>query len=152
MLSYRSLNRIIREHKGLIDTLFTVEAAAEQLRLHPKTILRFIREGRLRATKVGRQYRILRSDLNALVGDNGPQRRREARTTTIVDVPDVDAEFARRMTALLTGARRESPAQSRTMSVEVIHDSRQHHLKIIVIGAPSEAVQIIQLAQALLES
>ena len=29
----------------------TVADAAEQLRLHPKTILRFIREGRLRAIR-----------------------------------------------------------------------------------------------------
>lgn len=135
----------------MTETLFTVEAAAEQLRLHPKTILRFIREGRLRATKVGRQYRILRSDLNTLVGDNAPVRRREARTTAIIDVPDVDAEFARRMSTLLTGARHENPALASTMSVEVIHDPRQHHLKVVVLGDPSEAVQIIQLAQALLE-
>ncbi|MBN8949867.1 helix-turn-helix domain-containing protein [Rhizobium sp. 60-20] len=135
----------------MTEALFTVEVAAEQLRLHPKTILRFIREGRLRATKVGRQYRILRSDLNALVGDRGPVRRRDARTTAIVDVPEVDAEFARRMTTLLTGARHEGGAQPSTMSVEVIYDPKQRHLKIVVVGDPSEAVQIMQLAQAMLE-
>lgn len=135
----------------MTETLFTVEAAAEQLKLHPKTILRFIREGRLRATKVGRQYRILRSDLNSLVGENAQARHREARTTAIIDVADVDAAFARRMTTLLTAARHQSPARASTMSVEVIHDPKRHQLKIVVLGDPSDAVQIIQLAQALLE-
>ncbi|RUU15035.1 helix-turn-helix domain-containing protein, partial [Mesorhizobium sp. Primo-B] len=87
---------------------YTVEFAAEQLKLHPKTVLKFIRQGQLRATKVGRQYRILRSDLAALVGDHRPARStsREVRSTTIVDISNADAEFARRMAALLTGARK----------------------------------------------
>ena len=50
------------------EDVYTVELAAERLRLHPKTVLRFIAEGRLRAVKMGKSYRILRSDLDALIG------------------------------------------------------------------------------------
>ena len=45
--------------------LITAEAAATRLGLHVKTVLRFIREGRLKAHRVGRQYRILKGDLDA---------------------------------------------------------------------------------------
>ena len=43
--------------------LVTVEQAAQELSLHPKTVLRYIRDNRLPATRVGRSYRILRSEL-----------------------------------------------------------------------------------------
>jgi excisionase family DNA binding protein len=48
--------------------LCTAAFAALHLKLHIKTVLRFIREGRLRATRVGRSYRIVRSDLEASAG------------------------------------------------------------------------------------
>ncbi len=50
------------------EELYTVEFAARRLKLHPTTILRFIRDGRLAATKVGKSYRILRSELDRLAG------------------------------------------------------------------------------------
>ena len=50
---------------AMSEEVYTVEQFAERLRLHPKTVRRFIREGRLRAVKVGRSYRILRSDMEA---------------------------------------------------------------------------------------
>ena len=50
------------------EEVYTVEQFAERLKLHPKTVLRFIREGRVRAVKVGKSYRILRSEMEALTG------------------------------------------------------------------------------------
>lgn len=46
-------------------SLHTVEDSAARLRVHPKTVLRFIRDGKLRATRVGRAYRILDTDFAA---------------------------------------------------------------------------------------
>ena len=46
---------------------FSVEQAADMLRLHPKTLRRYITEGKLRANKVGKQYRINGHDLSLFV-------------------------------------------------------------------------------------
>ena len=46
------------------DALITVEQAAEQLKLHPKTVLRHIREGRLPATRIGKSYRLRAADVD----------------------------------------------------------------------------------------
>ena len=43
--------------------MYSVIAAAEILDLHPKTVRRFIREGRIKANKVGREWRIRKEDL-----------------------------------------------------------------------------------------
>lgn len=39
-------------------TFYSIEDLAEILKLHPKTILRFIHEGKIRAQKIGRSWRI----------------------------------------------------------------------------------------------
>ena len=52
----------------------TVGEVAEKLRVSEKTVRNWIRDGRLVAVRVGRQYRILRSEYEAFVaGKEKPQ-------------------------------------------------------------------------------
>ena len=105
----------------MTSELCTVDFAAERLKLHPKTILRFIHEGRLKATRIGKAYRILRSDIEALAGQPATPERfgdrpaEDARMTCIVDVPGVGPElaqkWARTLPAVLQG-RRCAPTSS----------------------------------------
>ena len=47
------------------DRLLTVQEVAQRLRVHPITVRRHIKAGRLRAVRVGRSVRVRRSDVNA---------------------------------------------------------------------------------------
>ena len=47
----------------LIETYYTLEEAARVLKLHPQTLRRWIREGKLPARRFGRQFRLRREDL-----------------------------------------------------------------------------------------
>lgn len=47
---------------------YSVEQVAELLGLHVRTVRSYAREGRLRATRIGKQYRIAREDLEAFMG------------------------------------------------------------------------------------
>ena len=49
----------------------TVKEVAEFVRVHPKTIRRWIANGDLPATRIGRDWRIARSDLKALLKAKG---------------------------------------------------------------------------------
>ena len=49
------------------DEYLTVEEAAEIARVRPRTILAWIAEGKLRAAKPGREYRIKRSWLDEMM-------------------------------------------------------------------------------------
>lgn len=53
------------------DTTLSPEEAAVYLRVNPQTIYRNLRRGRLPGAKVGRQWRILRRDLDRLLGGAG---------------------------------------------------------------------------------
>jgi excisionase family DNA binding protein len=49
------------------DQLLTVHEVASYLRLNPLTIYSYINKGQLPAVKLGRHYRIDRSDLNQFI-------------------------------------------------------------------------------------
>lgn len=60
-----------------VPELMTVVEAARVLRLHPDTVRRLLREGRLRGVRVGRSWRVPADVAEAPVPDPLPPRRRE---------------------------------------------------------------------------
>lgn len=52
-----------------MDKFLTTEEVAQRLHLHQNTVIRYIRDGKLPAAKVGNAYRIKESVLSAFVGD-----------------------------------------------------------------------------------
>ena len=51
-----------------IEKLFTIEEIAKILRVHTRTVTRYIESGRLKASKLG-VWRIKQSDLNAFLDE-----------------------------------------------------------------------------------
>jgi len=51
------------------ETILTPEQVAQILQMHPFTVLKFIKQGRLKASKLGRVYRIRRSDVDAFLDE-----------------------------------------------------------------------------------
>lgn len=49
------------------DPLFTADETADYLRVHPNTALKLLRASAIPAAKVGRQWRVRRSDLDAFM-------------------------------------------------------------------------------------
>ncbi|MFC7563955.1 helix-turn-helix domain-containing protein [Actinomadura namibiensis] len=59
---------------------YSVEQVAELLDLHVRTVRGYVRDGKLRATRIGKQYRIAREDLEEFTGAPRRPRRRRRRT------------------------------------------------------------------------
>jgi excisionase family DNA binding protein len=133
------------------EEVYTVEQFAERLKLHRKTVLRFIREGRLRAVKVGKSYRILRSDLEAMTGAIRPAASSSARVTSIVDIPDVEPARAERLARVLPSLRMGREAHPDPMSLDVAYDTARRHLKIVIVGSPADTATMLQALQTLAE-
>jgi len=51
------------------ETILTVDQVAQVLQVHPFMVLKFIKQGRLKAAKLGRVYRIRRSDVDKFIDD-----------------------------------------------------------------------------------
>lgn len=131
------------------EEVYTVEQFAERLKLHPKTVLRFIREGRLRAVKVGRSYRILRTELEAF-GLSAPASPAGARATAIVDVPGVSPERAQHIARMLTSARMGAEAHAEPMNINVAHDPALRQVKVILVGAPADIASLLRVLDLVL--
>ena len=126
---------------------YTVEQAAERLELHPKTIRRFIREQRLPASRVGKSYRILRSDLDAFAGLPAEAASPlEARTMSVVDIEGVDAAMARRL-GMLSLARTAREARADPMSVTTHYSPDRAHMKLILVGAIGDVAEMLKLVE-----
>lgn len=135
------------------EELYTVEQAAERLKLHAKTVLRAIREERLRATRVGKSYRILRSDLDAFAGVPA----RVAATggdpwiTSIIDIPNIWPEMAQKWARTVTNALNARTPGGPPLRADVIYEPERSHLKIIVVGPPGDVVNLMNLIRVWIE-
>ena len=151
------------------EEVYTVEQFAERLKLHPKTVLRFIKDGRLRAVKVGKSYRILRTEMEATMTGFSPEEfrgvaeafrgrlekrvaRSDARVTSIVDLSDMAPDLAERMARMLPAARTGQAAHADAMTIEVIYDPPRRHLKVLIVGSPGDTAAMLKMVEVLAES
>src|SRR5581483_11317864 len=93
------------------ETLYTVEQVAERLGLHVKTVRSYVREGKLKAVRIGKQYRIAAADLAALTGQSlaafEPEtilRTRHIEVSSVIEVSAASPELSARITNLLLPA------------------------------------------------
>ena len=149
----------------------SAEEVADELGLHVRTIRAYIRDGRLRAARVGKQYRITRADLAAFVagaGNTGDgstdaqtarQPLREANvtganvtehSTVVVDLDNLEPgdwdRIATVLTAAVGGRDRRQPLRLTTAPGP---DGRT--LKVIAQGSISDTADVLILLRDLTE-
>lgn len=129
--------------------LTTVEDAAQRLQLHPKTVLRMIHEGRLKATRIGKSYRIRRRDVDALAGvpPSDLAHPPVASVTSIVDMTDVTSDQARTWALSVTNALNGRPHDGPAMRTDVIYDPDSGRLKIVIVGGARDTANLLALIQ-----
>jgi len=59
------------------EKFFTTDQVAKKLQVHPFTILKYIKSGKLRGIKLGRVYRIKESDMNKFIEERMTQKKKE---------------------------------------------------------------------------
>lgn len=132
--------------------LYSVEQVADLLDLHVKTVRNYVREGRLKAVRIGKQYRISGEDLAAMTGrpvasfrPEPVRRTRHVEVSSIVEIDAISPEAANRLSnalmAVATGVR-----------VEAIYNEERGQLKIILVGSMEQNASYFKFIQAILES
>jgi len=50
-----------------MEAIYTTEQVANLLQIHPLTVLKYLKEGKLKGVKLGRIYRVRESDIEAFL-------------------------------------------------------------------------------------
>ncbi|GAA1218735.1 helix-turn-helix domain-containing protein [Kitasatospora nipponensis] len=154
---------------------YSVEQVAELLGLHVRTVRGYARDGRLRATRIGKQYRIAREALEAFTAGTAADgvtpaavaaadptpapaagatgaARSHAEASSIVQLDGIDRPAASRLIntvmALLTGP----PQGGERLHVETVYDEERQVLKVIVLGGLVGTAELLKIIAALAEN
>ena len=123
----------------MAQDLYSVEQVADLLGLHVKTVRHYVRDGKLKAVRIGKQYRIARQDLEALTGQSAtslerPSVRlhRHVEVSSMVLIDAVDKDTAHRITTYVTASMKGRPEGDAPARTETIYDEERARLKIII--------------------
>jgi excisionase family DNA binding protein len=138
--------------------LYSVEQVAALLNLHARTVRHYVREGRLKAVRIGKQYRIARADLEALTGRSAAslepepvRRHRYVEVSSIVEVDAISPDEANRISIGLVGAANNPAREGPPLRIETVYNAERARLKIILMGGMETVVSFLRLTNVYLE-
>jgi excisionase family DNA binding protein len=137
--------------------LLSVGQVASALRVHVRTVRRYLREGRLKGTRIGKQYRIAAADLMQLTGTPLPtpepvRLTRHSEASSVVQIDAIAREEAMRVMNGIGGAIKGRDKHSDTpLRVDTVYDEARARLKIIITGSLSTTVGLMKLAEVYAE-
>jgi excisionase family DNA binding protein len=136
--------------------MYSLDQVAERLGLHVRTVRAHVRAGRLRAVRIGKQYRVSREDLEAIYGAGDSReavaRRRNAEVSSVVQMDAVTQNMVLRIADHLRSAVKMPRDDGSELRVETIYDHGHAQLKVIVIGSLSGAATVFGLLGAILDT
>jgi excisionase family DNA binding protein len=136
--------------------MYSLDQVAERLGLHVRTVRAHVRTGRLRAVRIGKQYRVAREDLEAIFGAGNSReavaRRRNAEVSSVVQMDAVTQNMVLRIADHLRSALKMPRDDGSELRVETIYDRGHAQLRVIVIGSLSGAATVFGLLSAILDT
>jgi excisionase family DNA binding protein len=138
--------------------MYSVEQVAESLGLHVKTVRGYVRDGRLKAVRIGKQYRIAAADLEEFTGHpvaasagETAQRRRHVEVSSIVQIDAISPEAMGRLTTTVMAAVGGRSSGDAPLRIETVYDEERASLKIIVLGDLGTVADLFKLIDTLAE-
>jgi excisionase family DNA binding protein len=135
--------------------MLSVDQVAAQLGLHVRTVRAYLRSGRLKGTRIGKQYRIAREDLGQLTGRGGPLepvvRHRHVDVSSIVQVDAISPESVDRVTNMMMAAAKAPREEEHPLRIDTTYDNERARLKVFISGSPETTISLLRLVNTLVE-
>ena len=138
------------------EKFYTIDQIAEILGMHHKTIRRFITEGKLRANKVGKQWRISGHDLSLFMEDNNFNLRsknenyseniefstddlasnkdKKINISSVIDINEVDSDEYRRISNTLLALMNTKDSKMSNSTINIKWYQKERNLKVMLWG------------------
>lgn len=144
----------------MYERFYTVDQVSELLHMHPKTIQRYIREGKLRAAKIGKGWRISGHDLSLFTEGvaktdseefGEAPRKSRVQISSVIDIVCISKDAAIRIVNTLNAALNAKPSEygSSSMSAQFIESERK--VRITLWGGPDFMEVILSSINAMME-
>ena len=137
------------------DELLSVEQVAERLGLHVRTVRNYVRDGRLKAVRIGKQYRITAEDLAAFTGlpVAGRAGAPAAELSGVAEIGGVDRAAADRIaTMVMASVNGPRDGGERALRVETVYDGERATVKIIVLGDLAAGADLLRWVASVAEN
>lgn len=133
--------------------LYSVGEVADRLGLHVRTVRNYVRDGRLKAVRIGKQYRISRADFEALTARPDAEtpaagaipRVRHVEVSSIVQIESVGPDAASRLSTLITASVQAVRDTPESLRVQVVHDRDRARLKVVILGGAGDSAAVLNL-------
>lgn len=139
------------------EKFYTIDQIADILGMHHKTIRKFITEGKLRANKVGKQWRISGHDLSLFMEDNNVNiksnnklesekiefsngdvdsnnRTSKINVSTVIDLNEVDIEEHRRISNTILALMNSKDSKMSNSTINIKYYKSDKNLKVMLWG------------------
>jgi excisionase family DNA binding protein len=125
----------------MMEDYYTVEQISTMLKIHPKTVQRYIREGKLRATKIGKGWRVAGHDLSAFTESETfetpkleNQAERRVTASAVIDIITHGKEDAIRIINTLTASLNAKPPGFGQSSMQSQYIERENMVRVTLWG------------------
>lgn len=139
------------------EKFYTIDQIAEILGMHHKTIRKFITEGKLRANKVGKQWRISGHDLSLFMEDNNVNiknnnklesekiefstgdvdsnnKTSKINVSTVIDINEVDIDEHKRISNMLLALMNSKDSKISNSTINIKYYKNDKNLKVMLWG------------------
>lgn len=156
------------------NQFYTIDKVAEILGMHHKTIRKFITEGKLAASKVGKQWRISGHDLSLFMEKNNVNinnkkasdessidfltngevketEKQKINVSTVIDINDVDKEQYFRISNTLIAVMNCKDPKMGKSTINMKYDEKENRLRVLLWGNVSFIEEMLKSISMLVE-
>lgn len=157
------------------EKFYTIDQIAEMLELHHKTIRKFINEGKLRANKIGKQWRITGHDLSLFMENNNVNIKNVNKSddenikfstssiddknitskigiSTVVDLNSIDLNEYRKLSNMLLAVMNSKDNNLSNSTINIKYYPEAQNLKIMLWGGIEFIKEMLDFISTLIES
>lgn len=132
--------------------ILSIDQAALRLGLQARTVRGYVRDGRLKAVKIGKQYRIARADLDAFAGIAPGPAPGGAEVSSIVEVEDLTPDEGMSLANAVVAAANGRSGRGAPLRAQTFYDPIRRRMKLILVGDLSATAGLLELIRTWLEA
>ena len=157
------------------EKFYTIDQIADILGMHHKTIRKFITEGKLRANKVGKQWRISGHDLSLFMEDNNVNIKNnnklesekiefstgdidsnnkisKIKVSAVIDINEIDIDEHKRISNILLALMNSKDSKMSNSTINIKYYKNDKNLKIMLWGDIEFINEILEFISTITET